>query len=439
MGTSFSIIVVVIISLVFSSRFNTFTQWVFHRLGRKTLQQHPHLLSVEDHRDIADFSILGKDVGLVDKLTARAVPNHRLVKAFAIANSFTTTDTTIHNEFVTSVDRALDHLETAQHSVNLACLARVYCLGVILNVLFGKDPQTFDIDDAVVASDAINRLWVDSKDVSRPVSPKDQAQLQDSLRRLLPDSYSDVPEKQPLNLIMPAYETMWRIVLQTYISAGFRAPDQTTAQHFQEVVQSVPQCFGNQSMKYQEDKALAFSKEALRLYPPTKRIHRAVPQDRDSNPDSPQPCNRGSTYATVSADVEACHRDPSQWGRDALAFCPSRFSTRRWPDDPSHTPARPPREAYMPFGVGKHMCPAGPGTGFANRVVVILAVTLAKRLGTGGSGAAVVGLDGDVGRLLPSGREDMEGWVLEMNVDVEGDDGDGKRGRGSGEERGGQL
>jgi hypothetical protein len=91
------------------------------------------------------------------------------------------------------------------------------------------------------------------------------------------------------------------------------------------------------------------------------------------------------------------------WGRHALAFRPARF------DDGAFTARQ--REAYMPFSVKPHKCPAA-GNGFGERMVVVLVVALGRGLG-GGRGKVVFG-DAQAGvgggRELPTGRDAMEGW-----------------------------
>ncbi|OTB01266.1 hypothetical protein M426DRAFT_323655 [Hypoxylon sp. CI-4A] len=144
--------------------------------------------------------------------------------------------------------------------------------------------------------------------------------------------------------------------------------------------------------------------EGLRLYPPTKRIHRAVPTEYTN------------AYAVVAADVEWCHRNGCIWGPDALKFRPSRFRTEREPGEYDAPLTDDMRHAFMPFGVGKHQCPTA--SKFSYRAIIILVVALAEKLGTRESGAKMrfddAVLDGNLEALLPSGRMDMEGWKLEM-------------------------
>lgn len=71
----------------------------------------------------------------------------------------------------------------------------------------------------------------------------------------------------------------------------------------------------------------------------------------------------------------------------------------------------------MPFGVGKNACPAA--NGFGRRIIATLVVVLLARLGSSESGARVWfgdgRLDGDAKTPLPTGRDDMEGWVVSLD------------------------
>lgn len=129
--------------------------------------------------------------------------------------------------------------------------------------------------------------------------------------------------------------------------------------------------------------------EALRLYPPTKRIYRAA--------DAPR----------VAADVESLHHDERIWGPDALEFRPGRFTAL----------TQDQCDAYMPFGVGKNACPAA--NGFGRRMIASLVAVLFNRLGSSESGARVWfgndGLEGDARAPLPTGRGDMERWVVGLD------------------------
>ncbi|KAK2739954.1 hypothetical protein FQN57_006273 [Myotisia sp. PD_48] len=98
--------------------------------------------------------------------------------------------------------------------------------------------------------------------------------------------------------------------------------------------------------------------EALRLYPPTRRVHRAV---RDPK-----------TEMTIfyAADIDACHRDLEVWGPDALNFLPGRWVA-------IHGRAK----SFFPFGSGEFTCPAK--AVFGLRIIAILVGALIQRYGDG--------------------------------------------------------
>ncbi|KAI0020823.1 hypothetical protein F4780DRAFT_779266 [Xylariomycetidae sp. FL0641] len=397
------------------------------------------LSELHEHRCIADFSAFGAKT-LTDRLRLRAAPNTRLVTAFRINSSFTTCDEDVHGAFLlraqailkcnttgwtersdlaqASLDVCIEHFigkssvmkrSTALH---LAPLTRVFTFVFVLNALFGLKHTDVDLFKACRATDAINRLWQQSKDKPGQLREVDRLELQHLLANLTPgNALGGTGTSSPINMIMPAYETMWRVVLATFISAAYRQVTDETATRFEEMLRDVPACF-EEKPGFQhrlnntrlEKKALTFAMEGLRLYPPTKRIYRAR---NLSNPTAEE---------VVAADVERWHREPMIWGPDALEFRPSRFDTNLWRVHPYRNqplPA-PKRDAYMPFGVGKNMCPAASGFGY--RAIVLLVATLARNLGTYDNGLRIRDGDAALSREarspLPSGRQDMENWLL---------------------------
>jgi cytochrome P450 len=73
--------------------------------------------------------------------------------------------------------------------------------------------------------------------------------------------------------------------------------------------------------------------EALRLYPPTRRIHRQLKNEM------------------VKIDIEWLHRDPITWGRDTMEFMPERSEDVRLKGLNG-------KIAFLPFGLGDLSCPA---------------------------------------------------------------------------------
>ncbi|RYP30365.1 hypothetical protein DL767_006273 [Monosporascus sp. MG133] len=383
---------------------------------------------VADARAIAAFNVTAVRLTTVDRLTLRAIPNRRLVEAFGIHNSFTTTDTKHHTEFLTQATRRIQSVDgrgwarlfdVAQEAmelaeahvksespgagsqIQLARLVRISTFVTVLNILFGVKPEDIAIQDVMTVTDSINALWVLSKDcANKSLLAMDKQRLRmtlDHMLRTLGEPGGNERRFNPLNLIMPAYETLWRVVLLTFLAAAFRTSDPDTVRSFLEVIHSVPGCFERDRDSTGEGEtekiALAFAKEGLRLYPPTKRIYRGPP------PDGPQ-------RQAWRADIERCHRDPAIWGADSLRFNPLRFFSL----------TEDQKSAYMPFSIRPHECPAERG-GFGERAIMLLVVVLARRLGTRESGLLVrfndAVLDGDdADTPLPNARDAAERWVV---------------------------
>ncbi|KAK2051970.1 hypothetical protein LY76DRAFT_672915 [Colletotrichum caudatum] len=363
---------------------------------------------IKRNRDIANFSIFGAN-SLQDRLRLRAGPNARLVAAFGIHNSFTTTDEAQHGEFLRravhaiksadadawsrvreQADETMDALSSRSfgpgglRGVKVERTARVLCLGAVLELLFAEERvRPFDVDHADRATKLINLLWQESKKGSRGLGSAHQGKaldsLRDALRRLVRRE-----EGEALALIMPAYETLWRVVVLTYVHVGFRHIDTATRDSVREVVEIVSGDAGQGAQLHPT--VDRFALEALRLYPPTKRIYRV------------------SAVLEAAADVESLHHDERIWGPDALEFRPGRFATL----------TQDQMNAYMPFGADKNVCPAI--NGFGRRMIASLVVALIKRLGTRGDGARIRfgdnKLDTDMGAPLPTGRSDMSEWVI---------------------------
>jgi cytochrome P450 len=125
--------------------------------------------------------------------------------------------------------------------------------------------------------------------------------------------------------------------------------------------------------------------EALRLYPPTRRIHRELNNEM------------------VKINVEWLHRDPVSWGRGAEEFKPERWVgvLLKGVDG---------KMAFTPFGLGEFSCPAKK---FAPMVIGILVGALMVGVGEGWE-VVDEKLSGDVlgTKVLDGGREVYEGLRL---------------------------
>ncbi|WQF90048.1 Putative cytochrome P450 [Colletotrichum destructivum] len=360
---------------------------------------------IQRNRSIANFSIF-QPSSLQHRLQLRAGPNSRLLKAFDIRNSFTTTDVDKHTDFLRlsfhtiksadgavcrkvwrlaneTIEKLVPQLRNSgRREVRIERIARILCLDAVLKLLFPKTRvRPFHIGHADKATKLVNVLWQDSKKSSSergPVSRQRSLEsLQEALRELVSVKQGDDEEEgeedresKVLGLIMPAYETLWRVVMLTYIHVAFRYIDTATRETVNKVVKSISQNSGAGARL--DPTVVYFAREALRLYPPTKRIYRA------------------SLSAEETADVESMHHDERIWGPDAPEFRPNRFD--KLTRDQEH--------AYMPFGVGKNACPAE--NGFGRKRVSFLGVVLVTRLGTRASGAGVRLGDDNLDVYVPS-------------------------------------
>jgi hypothetical protein len=388
---------------------------------------------------------------------ARAIPNQRLMTAFNVQNAFTSANPSVVRGFVkeaarmtnvpqnvwynisklaravvkqflfehvtdnirsTVADKAPENgtvsktpplidpcdVSTLEIRFNLTDFVQVVTLRVVLAVMFDEEDDKLDLDirnDAAVLrlAKAINETWISSKDSKTIINFESNITLRASLQALFPEadlSFQNA-EENPLRLILPAFETLWRIVLRTLIEVRFTTgasrqdwhyllsefAGRPTKEMFMESLvykhkerqlhhhsprydQSSPSSPSQFSINELETRrviepisAMSLVLEALRLYPPTRRIHRMFRPVGD----------RSDVEYDVAADIEACHLAEEIWGRDARKFNPSRWDHA--------TDAM--RNAYMPFGSGTFACPAKQS--FGPWMIALLAGAIINVLG----------------------------------------------------------
>lgn len=321
-------------------------------------------------------------------LESRALPNLRLMEVFDIQNSFTTADENFHKEFRKRVESHLRltevqweatvrraqmtissylklHLKQAKGSgptVPLVPMVRVVVLKVILGTIveaYPADSPPIDQEYRMLeqVADIINRLWILSK--SEGVSSDSKSlldQLNLLLRQLLPEA-----RDYPLNIILPSFETMWRVVIRGIMELRFR-DSETWQFHYHQMFKDILSDPSQQAMKKLDfTNAVSIDNivnEILRLYPPTRRIYRAI-SALDGCPPS-----------IVGVDVESLHRDSGVWGKDSLYFRPSR-----WRNGLSKVQ----QASFFPFGKKKFICPAK--SSFAPRMLAILVGAISTGMG----------------------------------------------------------
>jgi hypothetical protein len=198
---------------------------------------------IKRHRHVASFMSTNN---LTHRLAMRARPNARIAAAFGIENSFTTANSGVHHRFlqraisiIKSVDKtawsrvrdAAEHtlasMNLGQREAKVERIVRILCFTAVLRLMVPAHEQlTVNMQEADWITDTINWLWIESKVQGKQDSGRRETillELRSRLRALTPGYDGD-----PLALIIPAYETLWRVVLLTYVHVAFRHVDEGT-------------------------------------------------------------------------------------------------------------------------------------------------------------------------------------------------------------------
>lgn len=311
---------------------------------------------------------------LISPLQARALPNRRIAEVFHLENAFTTMDNGDYKEFrkvaaskisITSDKwiHVADHAKMLvrntvtndhQRRFRLLPLVQTLSLKITLYILFDKDPLHLDNKHVSSIAYAINELWEESKHrISSEHIQSLQGSLQKAILGIFPGQ-SLAPRDTPMNLIIPAYETLWRVVLRLFLEVSFRnldaAPGWRQALH----IYLEDQTKFRSRLNAQSVPPSFLVDEALRLYPPTRRLYRMFQLGPNSE------------TMTVSADVEACQRKPDIWGPRSFEFFP-----QRWENISEEA-----RKTFTPFGGKTFTCPAKQE--FGPRVIGVLVAALTE-------------------------------------------------------------
>lgn len=320
-------------------------------------------------------------------LESRANPNQRLVQVFGIHNAFTTYESKYHLDFkaralgilgavddkrwkgIAHIARKLIHRRTERQGraidpeggIPFVTFVQTVAMSISLYVLFDSlNPLELDESNVSKAAGCINELWIQSK--KDPIDDKlvsaEKSILQEALHNISPD-FEFKSDETPLNLILPAYETLWRVVLRCFIEVSFLNRDST--QEWREVLQRFLENPADSAFKertVREDVSVEFIVfEALRLYPPTRRVYREFKFGNEENSE------------TVAADIEKSHRNPKVWGPESELFRPSRWNNI---SDELR------KKIFMAFGGGRFICPAQKK--FGPKMIGILVAALATEI-----------------------------------------------------------
>jgi len=183
-----------------------------------------------------------EDRNIISKVQSRAYPNQRLVRTFGIHSAFTTINENYRKDFRSHangkitledgkwktianlakqlVGEAIPQPGNDIANMRLDSLRQSITLKISLHVLFDIDPLMLDDELTVRIAESIKFLWTESKSTNNPPDA-DQERLRKALGFILPGVKSNA-RQNPLNLILPTYETMWRVALFCFIEVTFR-------------------------------------------------------------------------------------------------------------------------------------------------------------------------------------------------------------------------
>ncbi|KAJ5629542.1 hypothetical protein N7528_003199 [Penicillium herquei] len=380
----------------------------------------------------------GSNCNQLSFLQSRAIPNEGLRSIFGIENAFTSHDPELVNAFVYDARRriklkpeewsaltpmlvdaarnmivgstteGMDGLPGAALSnqsgvhANITSLVQVVTLKAILATVLKNEAKGCPSDlDILKLADQINKGWIrsrnSSKDGTDMLNFEHNEAIKTSLKAVFPHQAED--GSNPLNILLPSFETMWRVVLRLLLELKFR----TSRENPEWAKVMISFCWNVNKEEFESRSGLRATTttaskavivrntesspektpsakdivlEALRVYPPTRRIYRAYAWGDSQASHGPETVDIDDLpsklpFRTVAADIEACHLRTDTWGSDAASFVPTRWMTT----------TRAQIHDFMPFGHGICECPAK--AVFGPRMIGILVGALLSALDDG--------------------------------------------------------
>lgn len=284
-------------------------------------------------------------------------------------------------EHLTSMIQEAARLEARRMGTcfRLDTLVRNLTCRVSLIYLFNLDGACMDAKAVERVATAINKLWIASKrkdlvceDQLDAAHVKMKSMLLEDLHSIIHHNKAD-SQKNPLNLLLPAYETMWRVVKMGFLELYWRGE----GVHGKNVLQWRTLILNHSTQLTDFDDgdeggqlcAKDVVKEILRLYPPARRVFRRLSGDSEDS----------------IADIGVCHRNFLLTGEDPDAFRPERWIKIRQDAVAKGMKLKEyelKELGFMPFAT---MCPAGAGTtsGFGFKMISFLIGGLLQAAKTG--------------------------------------------------------
>ena len=340
-------------------------------------------------------------------LAARAIANERLIHAFDIHSTFVSADPLVRKStrnqaslvIAAANRRGMEDLQkvasTAIHqylpsqSIPFDTFVQAVTFHLVAVSLLGAASESLVLTDVITVTNGINTLW----QLSKTSSPPPRALLDEinsHLSRWIPD------RTNPLELVIPAWEGMWRVIATAVAHA---ASDETISHAFTTFHISPTEAqFRAFEAEYPSVEAVIT--EVLRLYPPSRHITRAIPNVFPLPSFLPHPIagtlrswlEKGSHIEV--ADIETAQR--IGYGETGATFDPMRYR-------PSEGNDGCPK--ILAFSKGRLSCLA---SNWAPQVAAIVSAAILDQV------------DGRGHKLLSGprigGREGWVGWVIEHNA-----------------------
>ena len=178
-------------------------------------------------------------------LHRRASANTRLARTFQLSNTFVSADRCTHKTFVDDARSLLRRWDTASFpdtaraildahahmlppTLPFDSFVQLVTFSLIVETLIGGRVSADEWRQVLVVTDGINSLWEASK---RHPAPREEdrilrVHMDAHLRRWLPHL------EQPLDFVIPAYETMWGVVKRCFVEVKLRGASNSAAWAF---------------------------------------------------------------------------------------------------------------------------------------------------------------------------------------------------------------
>lgn len=85
----------------------------------------------------------------------------------------------------------------------------------------GTSSEDVTHDAFLTIAKSINSIWIDSKRSAKVIPFEDRHELHHALRAIRTNLDPMKPRENPLNWLLPSYESLWRVVVRSFIEIKF--------------------------------------------------------------------------------------------------------------------------------------------------------------------------------------------------------------------------